>query len=344
MSQSSFVDLSTKIAFITGITGQDGSYLAEFLLSKKYIVHGLIRRTSNDNKLRIYHLLKNPYFFLHFGDVTDSLHQLLSEIKPNEIYNLAAVSFVQDSFDNPKLTHSVNSIAVIDLLETVKSLNLNTKIYKASTSEMFGNSLPPQNEKTLFSPRSPYAISKLAAYWHIVNYRNMFGIYAVNGILFNHESPKRGDCFVTKKICSQVAAIQNGYLDFIELGNLDAKRDWGHAKDYVYAMWLMLQQEKADDYVISTGISTSVRDLVQEAFSYINMRITWLGESIDEVGVDQNGIVRVKCNVGLFRPNDVEHLEGDFTKAKNKLGWEPKISFNKLIKEMMEEELSFYKT
>lgn len=343
MSQSSFVDLPIKTAFITGITGQDGSYLAEFLLSKNYIVHGLVRRTSSDNKIRICHLLENSHLFLHFGDITDSLHELLNHIQPDEIYNLAAVSFVQDSFINPKLTHSVNSTAVIDLLETVKSLNLNTKIYQASTSEMFGSSLPPQNEKTVFLPRSPYAISKLAAYWHIVNYRNMFGIYALNGILFNHESPRRGDCFVTKKICSQVAAIQHGYLNFIELGNLDAKRDWGHAKDYVYAMWLMLQQEKAEDYVISTGISTSVRDLVQEAFSYINMRITWLGESFDEVGVDQNGTIRVKCNAGLFRPNDVEHLEGDFTNAKNKLGWSPKVSFKELIKEMMEEELNLYK-
>jgi GDPmannose 4,6-dehydratase len=330
---------SKKIALITGIGGQDGSFLAEFLLSKGYVVHGLLRHSSLNNKQRIQHLEIHPDLFLHYGDVTRSICRLVVKVKPNEIYNLAAQSFVKASFDMPQYTTDTNASAVLDILEVIRTIDPTIRFYQASTSEMFGNSPAPQSETTPFEPQSPYAISKLFAYWTVVNYRRSYGLFAVNGILFNHESPRRGDCFVSKKICRAVADINFGNRDHIELGNINAKRDWGHARDYVQCMWKMLQHDSPDDFVISTGVSRSVREFVEKAFERIDMCISWKGSGYDEVGIDQNGIVRVKINPHYFRPTEVHHLLGDCSKAKRLLGWEASTTFEDMIDEMMSVEL-----
>lgn len=330
---------SRKVALITGVGGQDGSYLAEFLLSKDYEVHGLVRHASVNNKQRLFHLENDENFFLHFGDVTQSLTHLISRIRPDEIYNLAAQSFVKASFDMPLYTAETNANSVLDILEAIRIVNPRIKFYQASTSELFGSAVPPQSETTPFQPRSPYAIAKLFGYWSVVNYREAHGLFAVNGILFNHESPRRGECFVTKKICRGVADIALNWKDCIELGNLNAKRDWGHARDYVECMWKMLQLDEPQDFVISTGESHTVREFVEMAFHQIDMTITWSGDGDDEVGLDQNGIVRVKVNPIYFRPTEVEHLQGDATKAKRILGWEPRITFEAIVEEMVSVEL-----
>jgi GDPmannose 4,6-dehydratase len=328
-----------KTALITGVGGQDGSYLAELLLEKDYNVHGLIRNCSVNNKHRVCHLEEHERFHIHYGDVTQSLANLIKQIRPDEIYNLAAQSFVGASFSIPMYTFNTNATGVLELLEAIKLVDPKIKLYQASTSEMFGDAPTPQNECTPFSPRSPYAISKLCSYWNVRNYRDAYNLFAVNGILFNHESPRRGGCFVTKKVCKGVAAIKDGYAECIKLGNLNAKRDWGHARDFVACMWKMLQHDTPDDFVICTGEYRSVRELVEEAFKHIDLKITWKGEGLDEVGVDQNGDVRVCVDPVYFRPTDVEFLHGDCSKAKRVLDWNPSISFEDMIAEMVNIEL-----
>jgi len=328
-----------KIALITGVGGQDGSYLAELLLSKNYIVHGLIRHSSVNNRQRILHIVDNKNFHLHVGDIIQSLFDLVACVKPDEIYNLAAQTFVEASFSIPAYTMQTNANSVIELLEAIRTLNPKIKLYQASTSELFGTSPPPQNEDTAFHPCSPYAISKLSSYWFVKNYRDAYGLFAVNGILFNHESPRRGECFVTKKVCQGVADIAFDYITHIELGNLNARRDWGHAKDYVECMWKMLQHDKPDDFVISTGISKTVREFVEEAFKHIDMTLTWEGEGLSEVGIDQNGVTRVTVNPKHFRPTDVEVLEGDSSKARELLSWTPTQTFEHIVSEMVNIEL-----
>ena len=328
-----------KTALITGVGGQDGSYLAELLLEKDYDVHGLIRNCSVNNKHRVCHLEEHERFHLHYGDVTQSLVNLIKQIRPDEIYNLAAQSFVKASFYIPKYTFEANATGVLELLEAIRVVDPKIKLYQASTSELFGDAPTPQNECTPFRPRSPYAISKLCSYWNVRNYREAYGLFAVNGILFNHESPRRGGCFVTKKVCRGVAAIKDGYTKCIKLGNLNAKRDWGHARDFVSCMWKMLQQDKPDDFVICTGEYRSVRELVEEAFKHIDLKITWKGAGLNEVGVDQNGDVRVRVDPFYFRPTEVEFLHGDCSKAKRVLDWHPSISFEDMIAEMVNIEL-----
>ncbi len=328
-----------KIALITGVGGQDGSYLAELLLDKGYDVHGLIRHCSVNNKYRVCHLDDVKNFYIHYGDVTQSLAKLIQQIKPDEIYNLAAQSSVKASFDIPIYTSEANATSVLELLEAIRVVNPQIKLYQASTSELFGDSPAPQDEDTPFRPRSPYAISKLYAYWMIRNYRDAYGIFAVNGILFNHESPRRGGCFVTKKVCRGVADIKDGYAYSIKLGNLNAKRDWGHARDFVGCMWKMLQQETPDDYVICTGEYRTVRELVEEAFKHIDMKITWKGEGLNEVGIDQDGQTRIKVDTRYFRPTEVEFLHGDCSKAQKHLDWKPSITFEDMIEEMVNIEL-----
>ena len=336
----------TKKALITGITGQDGAYLAELLLEKGYEVHGIKRRSSLFNTDRIDHLYqdphdKNPKFFLHHGDLTDSssLIRIIQEVQPDEIYNLAAQSHVAVSFEEPEYTANSDALGALRILEAIRILGLEkkTKYYQASTSELFGEvQETPQNEKTPFHPRSPYAVAKLYAYWITINYREAYGIYACNGILFNHESPIRGETFVTRKITRALVRIKLGLQDCVYLGNIDAKRDWGHAKDYVEMQWLMLQQDKPEDFTISTGEQHSVRDFIEIAAKEINVEIKWKGEGVNEVGIDtktDNIIVRIDKR--YFRPTEVETLLGDSTKAKNKLNWQPKISFQELVKEMM---------
>lgn len=331
--------MGRKTALITGVGGQDGSYLAELLLEKDYDVHGLIRHCSVNNKYRIFHLEEHEHFHLHYGDMTQGLVNLIRQIQPDEIYNLAAQSFVKASFDIPRYTSDVNATSVLELLEAVRVVNPNIRFYQASTSELFGDAPTPQNECTPFRPRSPYAISKLYSYWMVRNYREAYGIFAVNGILFNHESPRRGGCFVAKKVCRGVADIKDGYSECIRLGNLNAKRDWGHARDFVVCMWKMLQQDSPDDYVVCTGRYKTVRDLVEEAFRNIDLKITWRGEGIEEVGIDQNGQVRVTVDSKHLRPTDVEFLHGDCSKAKKELDWNPTISFEDMISEMVNIEL-----
>jgi GDPmannose 4,6-dehydratase len=335
-----------KIALITGITGQDGAYLAEFLLEKGYKVHGIKRRSSLFNTNRIDHLYQDPHdkdpkFVLHHGDLTDSssLIRIIQEVQPDEIYNLAAQSHVAVSFEEPEYTANSDALGALRILEAIRILGLEkkTKYYQASTSELFGEvQETPQNEKTPFHPRSPYAVAKLYAYWITVNYREAYGIYACNGILFNHESPIRGETFVTRKITRALVRIKLGLQDCVYLGNIDAKRDWGHAKDYVEMQWLMLQQNKPEDFTISTGEQHSVRDFIEIAAKEINIEIKWEGEGVDEVGIDtktDNIIVRI--DERYFRPTEVETLLGDSTKAKNKLNWQPKISFQELVTEMV---------
>jgi len=339
-----------KTALITGITGQDGSYLAELLLDKNYIVHGIKRRSSSFNTERIDHLYQDPRvtknnFFLHYGDLTDSTNiiSLIQKIQPDEIYNLAAQSHVHVSFQIPEYTANVDATGTLRILEAVRLLGLEkkTKIYQASTSELYGLVQEiPQNEKTPFYPRSPYGVAKLYGYWMTVNYRESYNIFACNGILFNHESPRRGETFVSRKITRAVAAISNGKQNKLFLGNLDAKRDWGHAKDYVEGMWLMLQQDKPDDFVLATGKMHSVRECVEKAFSFVNIPITWKGEGLDEKGFNSvTGEVLVEVDPYYFRPAEVSLLLGDASKAKEKLGWQPAISFEELIREMVESDL-----
>jgi GDPmannose 4,6-dehydratase len=339
-----------KKALITGITGQDGAYLAELLLEKGYEVHGIKRRSSLFNTDRIDHLYQDPHekspkFVLHHGDLTDtsSLIRIIQEIQPDEIYNLAAQSHVAVSFEEPEYTANSDALGALRILEAIRILRLEkkTKYYQASTSELFGKvQETPQNEETPFYPRSPYAVAKLYAYWITVNYRESYGIYACNGILFNHESPVRGETFVTRKITRALARIKLGLQECLYLGNIDAKRDWGHAKDYVEMQWLMLQQDIPEDFTISTGVQYSVREFIEIAAKEIDMNIAWKGLGIDEVGlVDKTERVVVRIDPRYFRPTEVETLLGDSSKAASKLNWRPKISFEELVKEMMSADL-----
>jgi GDPmannose 4,6-dehydratase len=338
-----------KVALISGITGQDGAYLAEFLLNKGYIVHGIKRRASLFNTARIDHLYRDPHlegvrFFLHHGDLTDSsnLTRIIQQTQPDEIYNLAAQSHVAVSFESPEYTADVDGIGALRMLEAIRILGLEkkTRFYQASTSELYGLvQETPQKETTPFYPRSPYAVAKLYAYWITVNYREAYGMYACNGILFNHESPIRGENFVTRKITRGMARIKLGLQDSLYLGNLDAKRDWGHAKDYVEMQWLMLQQEEPEDFVIATGVQYSVRDFVNAVACELGIMIRWEGKGIDEKGYDAAGKCIVSVDARYFRPTEVETLLGDASKAKKKLGWETKITFDDLVKEMVHEDL-----
>lgn len=339
-----------KIALITGVTGQDGAYLAEFLLNKgNYEVHGIKRRASLFNTDRIDHLYQDPHvndkhFILHYGDLTDStnLIRIIQQVQPDEIYNLAAMSHVAVSFETPEYTANADGIGTLRILEAIRILGLEkkTRFYQASTSELYGLVQEiPQKETTPFYPRSPYAVAKLYAYWITVNYREAYGMYACNGILFNHESPVRGETFVTRKITRALARIKLKLQKCLYLGNLDAKRDWGHAKDYVEMQWLMLQQDKPEDFVIATGMQYSVREFVIAAAQEVGLTITWKGEGIEEKGYDANENCIVSIDPRYFRPTEVDTLLGDASKAKKKLGWTPKISFNELVSEMMREDL-----
>ena len=341
-----------KKVLITGITGQDGAYLAEFLLNKGYEVHGIKRRTSLINTDRIDHLYQDPHeadkkLILHHGDMTDStsLIRIIQEVRPDEIYNLAAQSHVAVSFEEPEYTANSDALGALRILEAIRILKLEkkTKYYQASTSELFGTAQEtPQNEKTPFYPRSPYGVAKLYAYWITVNYREAYDIFACNGILFNHESPERGETFVTRKITRALARIKLGNQKNLYLGNLNALRDWGHAKDFVEAQWLMLQQEKPEDFVISTGKQYSVRDFINEAAKNSDIKINWRGKGLDEVG-SLNGEDIIKVDARYFRPTEVATLLGDASKAHEKLKWTPKISFEQLVKEMVEEDLKLAK-
>ena len=337
-----------KKALITGVTGQDGSYLAELLLGKGYEVHGIKRRTSLFNTDRIDHIYQDPHdedqrFILHHGDMTDSssLIRIIQQVQPDEIYNLAAQSHVAVSFEEPEYTADSDALGALRMLESIRILGLEHKsrYYQASTSELYGLvQETPQNESTPFYPRSPYAVAKLYAHWITVNYREAYGIYACNGILFNHESPVRGETFVTRKITRALARIKLGLQDCLYLGNLDALRDWGHARDYVEVQWLMLQQEKAEDFVIATGIQRSVRDFVNAAADELDMEIQWQGEGVDEIGVHEDRVI-VRVDPRYFRPAEVETLLGDASRARSKLNWTPKISFEALVAEMVREDL-----
>jgi GDPmannose 4,6-dehydratase len=337
-----------KVALITGITGQDGAYLAEFLLNKNYIVHGIKRRTSLINTDRIDHLFEDPKhenidFFLHHGDMTDSssLIHIIQKTQPDEIYNLAAQSHVMVSFEEPEYTANSDALGPLRILEAIRTLSLEkkTKFYQASTSELYGLvQETPQKETTPFYPRSPYGVAKLYAYWITVNYREAYNLYACNGILFNHESPVRGETFVTRKITIAMAKIKQGLQEYLSLGNIEAKRDWGHAKDYVEAMWLMLQQDKPEDYVIATGKQFSVRQFIEEVAKNLEMEITWQGSEETEVGL-WNGKIIIKVDPKYYRPAEVETLLGDAIKAKQQLNWQPKISFKELVAEMIQSDL-----
>lgn len=342
--------MTRKVALITGVTGQDGAYLAELLLSKDYEVHGIKRRSSSFNTERVDHLYRDLHsgeaqFRLYFGDMTDAtnLIRLLQETKPDEIYNLAAQSHVAVSFETPEYTANSDGLGTLRLLEAMRILELGskTRFYQASTSELYGNSVQsPQSESTPFAPRSPYAAAKLYAYWITVNYREAYGFHASNGILFNHESPLRGETFVTRKITRAVAAIKLGLQDSLYLGNLDAKRDWGHARDYVEGMWRILQQDAPDDYVLATGENHSVREFVELAFARIERRIEWRGEALDEQGLDAaSGEVLVRIDPRYFRPTEVDSLLGDPSKAHNVLGWRHQTSFAELVAEMLDADI-----
>lgn len=339
----------SKVALITGVTGQDGAYLAELLLGKGYVVHGIKRRSSLFNTNRIDHLYQDPHvkdrrFILHYGDMTDSsaLIRIIQQTQPDEIYNLAAQSHVAVSFQEPEYTANSDALGPLRVLEAIRILGLEkkTRFYQASTSELYGLVQEiPQKETTPFYPRSPYAVAKLYAYWITVNYREAYGMYACNGILFNHESPIRGETFVTRKITRALARIKLGLQSCLYLGNLDALRDWGHAKDYVEMQWLMLQQEQAEDFVIATGIQYSVREFVNAAATELGIAIRWEGEGVLEKGYDASGNCIIAVDPLYFRPAEVETLQGDASKAKEKLGWEPKISFKELVAEMVREDL-----
>ena len=346
--------MKNKIALITGITGQDGSYLAEFLLEKGYEVHGIKRRSSSFNTDRIDHLYQSPYekdrkLVLHYGDLSDSMSlvNIIKNVQPDEIYNLGAQSHVAVSFESPEYTADTVGIGALRILDAIRTLGLHkkTKYYQASTSELYGNVQEiPQKETTPFYPRSPYAAAKLYAYWITVNYREAYGIFACNGILFNHESPVRGETFVTRKITRALARISLGLEETLFLGNLDAFRDWGHAKDYVEMQWLMLQQEEPEDFCIATGIQYSVREFVNFAWGHIGKSIRWEGEGVDEKGYDtDSGKLIVAVDSRYFRPTEVENLLGDASKAKEKLGWEPKTSLEEMVHEMMENDLNIAK-
>ena len=335
-----------KKAFISGVTGQDGSYLAEFLLKKSYEVHSIVRRSSVFTTNRIDKILKNKNFFTYHGDLVDSsnLGSLITSIEPDEIYNLGAQSHVAVSFEIPEYTAEVDALGTIRLLNLVRESKKNIKFYQASTSELFGGipGTAPQNEKTSFYPKSPYGAAKLYAYWITKNYRESYGLHASNGILFNHESPRRGETFVTKKITKGVANIFKGKQKNLQLGNLDAKRDWGYAKEYVESMWLMLQQDKPDDYVIATGVTKTVREFVELAFKYVDIDIIWEGSGINEKGLcSKSGKEMVVINPRYHRPSEVEYLQGDSTYAKNKLGWKPCTSFEELVKIMVDYDLNY---
>jgi GDPmannose 4,6-dehydratase len=341
--------MTNKVALITGVTGQDGAYLAELLLNKGYSVHGIKRRSSLFNTSRVDHLFHDPHsegrpFYLHHGDMTDSssLMHIIQKVQPDEIYNLAAQSHVAVSFEEPEYTANSDALGALRILEAIRILGLTkkTKFYQASTSELYGLvQETPQKETTPFYPRSPYAVAKLYAYWITVNYREAYGIYACNGILFNHESPIRGETFVTRKITRALARIKLNLQDCLYLGNLDAKRDWGHAKDYVEMQWLMLQQEKPEDFVIATGLQFSVRDFVNAAAAELGITIKWQGHGAEEKGYDQYGKCIVQVDHRYFRPTEVESLLGDASKAKEKLSWTPKITFDELVTEMVREDL-----
>jgi GDPmannose 4,6-dehydratase len=341
--------IKSKIALITGVTGQDGAYLAEFLLKKGYIVHGIKRRTSLFNTDRIDHLYQDPHvsarnFILHYGDMTDSssLVRIIQQVQPDEIYNLAAQSHVAVSFEEPEYTANSDALGALRILEAMRILGLEkkTRFYQASTSELYGLVQEiPQKETTPFYPRSPYAVAKLYAYWITVNYREAYGMYACNGILFNHESPTRGETFVTRKITRALARIKLGLQDCLYLGNMDSLRDWGHAKDYVEMQWLMLQQEKPEDFVIATGVQYSVRDFVNAAAKELGIEVRWEGKGVDEKGFNNEGKCIVAVDPRYFRPTEVETLLGDATKAHQKLGWKPKITFDQLVAEMVREDL-----
>lgn len=337
-----------KKALISGITGQDGSYLTEFLIEKGYEVHGIIRRASQFNTGRIDHLYKDMHesggkMFLHYGDLTDSsnLNRLLEKIQPEEIYNLAAQSHVQVSFEVPEYTAEVDAVGTLRFLDAIKETHINTKFYQASTSELYGNAREvPQTEKTPFYPRSPYAVAKLYAYWIVINYREAYNLHASNGILFNHESPRRGETFVTRKITKGVANIMAKKQEKLYLGNIDSYRDWGYAPDYVKMMWMMLQQDKPDDFVVATGETHTVKEFIEKAFICVGIEIEWHGSGVDEKGHDtKTGKVLVEIDPKYFRPTEVEHLLGDPTKAKEKLGWEPEVKFDELVKIMVEADM-----
>jgi GDPmannose 4,6-dehydratase len=341
--------MPAKVALITGVTGQDGAYLAELLLSKGYVVHGVKRRSSSFNTARVDHLYEDPHvqstnFHMHYGDLTDAtnLIRLVQETQPTEIYNLAAQSHVQVSFETPEYTANSDGLGTLRLLEALRILKLehDVRFYQASTSELYGNSPPPQSELTPFAPRSPYGAAKLYAYWITVNYREAYGMHASNGILFNHEGPTRGETFVTRKISRAVAAIELKHQDKIFLGNLDARRDWGHARDYVEGMWMILQQPKPDDYVLATGEDYSVRDFVERAFGCVGRKIVWEGEGPSERGLDaSNGKVLVEIDPRYYRPTDVEFLLGDPSKARRVLGWKHRVTFGALVQEMVKQDL-----
>ena len=337
-----------KTALITGITGQDGSILADFLLKKNYKIIGIKRRSSSFNTQRINHLYKknilNIKYFPHYGDLTDStnLIRIIQETKPDEIYNLGAQSHVKTSFETPEYTANVDALGTLRLLEAVRLLKIEKKIkfYQASTSEIFGNTKVPQNEKTNFNPASPYAISKLFAYWTVINYRNAYNIFAVNGILFNHEGERRGATFVTRKITRAVADYNAGNNNILYLGNLNAKRDWGSANDYVKTMWLMLQKKTPSDYVVATGTSKTVRNFVEEAYKFINIKIIWKGKGVNEIGVDSStNKVLIKIDKYYFRPTEVYELRGDSRKARRELKWKPTVSFKELVHKMVKNDI-----
>ena len=336
-----------KKALITGITGQDGSYLAELLLGKGYEVHGIIRRASTFNTKRIDHIYKDPHkenvkMILHYGDMTDSsnLNRILEKVEPDEIYNLAAQSHVKVSFEVPEYTAEVDGIGVLRFLDAIKEAGLKdkTKFYQASTSELYGKVQEiPQTEKTPFYPRSPYSVAKIYAYWIVKNYREAYNLFACNGILFNHESPRRGETFVTRKITRAVSRIKKGLQEKLYLGNMDSKRDWGYAKEYVEGMWLMLQQEEPDDFILATNETHTVREFVELSFKYVGIKIEWRGENEKEIGIDsKTGKCLVEVDPKYFRPTEVELLIGDYSKAKKELGWEPKVKFEELVKIMVE--------
>ena len=341
-----------KTALISGITGQDGSYLAEILLKKDYEVHGIVRRSSSFNTGRIDHIIHNEQyknkFFFHHGDITDSsnLNRLLEEVEPDEIYNLAAQSHVHVSFDIPDYTAQVDALGTLRFLDAIRKTRIKTKFYQASTSEIFGKVQDtPQNERTPFYPRSPYGTAKLYAYWIVINYREAYDLFACNGILFNHESPRRGETFVTRKITRGVSRIKEGLQNQILLGNLNAKRDWGYAPEYCEGMWLMLQQEEPEDFVLATGKQYSVREFVESSFKELNIQITWKGEGVNEIGIDlETGKTLVSVDPKYYRPTEVHTLLGDATKAKNKLAWEAKTSFNELVKKMIHSDWEEVKT
>ncbi len=338
------INMAQKKAFITGITGQDGSYLAELLLAKGYEVHGMIRRSSSFNRKRIDGLcrdrsVKDKTLFLHYGDLSDSsaMNRLLEKVVPNEIYNLAAQSHVRVSFDVPEYTAEVDAIGTLRLLDAIKETGIHTRFYQASTSELYGKVQEvPQSETTPFYPRSPYAVAKLYSYWVVVNYREAYSLHASNGILFNHESPRRGESFITRKVTMGAAAIKAGRKDCLYMGNIDSKRDWGYAPDYVKAMWMMVQQPEPDDYVIATGEAHTGREFIEKAFGLLDMPIAWEGSGVDEVGKDsKSGKVVVRIDPRHFRPTEVDLLLGDPAKAKTRLGWTPEVTFEKLVEIMV---------